>query len=367
MTADTLTGVWNYSLELIREFEKAGITVSLATMGAPMSARQRFQLSDFERLETFESDYKCEWMSNPWEHLDLAGTWLRHIADRVQPDLIHFNHYAHASLPWDAPTLVAGHSCMLSWWREVKGDVAPPEWDQYRDRVREGLHAAQAVVAPSRAMMEALRQNYGDCQRATVIAHGRRVNDFAPGEKKPFIFCAARLWDEAKNVHALAEAAQGVEWPVYLAGEEWHPEGYRFDVKNIRMLGQLSQDEIARWYAAAAIFALPAMYEPFGLSILEAALAGCALVIGDIPSLREVWGDAAAYVPPWDRAGLRDSINSLIADPASRMAQGRRAHARALELTSERMAADYLRLYRQLLAPVTQRPVQAIREIAPCA
>ncbi len=32
---------------------------------------------------------------------------------------------------------------------------------------------------------------------------------------------------------------------------------------------------------------LPARYEPFGLSVLEAALSGCALVLGDIPSLRE--------------------------------------------------------------------------------
>ena len=34
---------------------------------------------------------------------------------------------------------------------------------------------------------------------------------------------------------------------------------------------------------------LPARYEPFGLSILEAALSGCALVLGDLPSLRELW------------------------------------------------------------------------------
>ena len=47
----------------------------------------------------------------------------------------------------------------------------------------------------------------------------------------------------------------------------------------------------------AAIYALPARYEPFGLSILEAALSGCALVIGDIPSLREIWADAALFVP----------------------------------------------------------------------
>ena len=64
------------------------------------------------------------------------------------------------------------------------------------------------------------------------------------------------------------------------------------------MLGRLSAGELADWYARAAIYALPARYEPFGLSALEAALSGCALVLGDIPSLREIWGDAALFVPP---------------------------------------------------------------------
>ena len=55
------------------------------------------------------------------------------------------------------------------------------------------------------------------------------------------------------------------------------------------------------WMARAAIYALPARYEPFGLTALEAGLSGCALVLGDIPSLREVWGETACFVPPDDR------------------------------------------------------------------
>ena len=47
----------------------------------------------------------------------------------------------------------------------------------------------------------------------------------------------------------------------------------------------LSGEDIRPWFARAGIYALPAVYEPFGLSVLEAALSGCALVLGDIPSL----------------------------------------------------------------------------------
>ena len=54
----------------------------------------------------------------------------------------------------------------------------------------------------------------------------------------------------------------------------------------------------------------------FGFSVLEAALSGCALVLGDIPSLREIWGDAALFVPPDDTERSAKTLsNSLIAVP----------------------------------------------------
>ena len=55
----------------------------------------------------------------------------------------------------------------------------------------------------------------------------------------------------------------------------------------------------------AAIYALPARYEPFRLEVLEAAAPGCALVLGDIASLRELWDGAALFVAPDDDRALR--------------------------------------------------------------
>ena len=93
---------------------------------------------------------------------------------------------------------------------------------------------------------------------------------------------------------------------------------------------------------------LPAFYEPFGLSILEAALSGCALVLGDIPSLRENWHDAAVFVSPHDRAGLRAAINELIAGEARRRELAEAARMRARRFSASRMVDRYLKTYRQL-------------------
>ena len=123
MTADTVGGVWTYAVELARGLTANGVHVSLATMGAPLSREQRSEVQ-FNDVQVFESSYKLEWMENPWQDVDAAGEWLLDLDDRLQPDLIHLNNYAHGKLDWRAPVLMVGHSCVYSWWRAVHGDLA---------------------------------------------------------------------------------------------------------------------------------------------------------------------------------------------------------------------------------------------------
>jgi glycosyltransferase involved in cell wall biosynthesis len=114
----------------------------------------------------------------------------------------------------------------------------------------------------------------------------------------------------------------------------------------------------------AAVYALPARYEPFGLSILEAGLSGAALVIGDIESLREIWGDAALYVDPDDAAAMGAALSRLIVDQPLRASMAARAHFRALRYTASAMVSAYSKLYDEVLGRVTRvdRPMGA-----PCA
>jgi glycosyltransferase involved in cell wall biosynthesis len=190
-----------------------------------------------------------------------------------------------------------------------------------------------------------------------VIFNGRDSAIFYPAVKKDFVLSAGRLWDEAKNIAALDCIASEVPWRIYIAGEEQHPNdepqihqesGGRGGFSTIR-LGCLSTEELASWYARAAIYALPARYEPFGLSVLEAALSGCALVLGDIPSLREIWEDAAVFVPPDDKNAIAPAINALITDLPRRHQLADRARTRALEFTPQRMVSGYLEAYQDLM------------------
>jgi len=367
MTADTVGGVWTYALELTRALQPYNVEVLLAIMGPSLNASQRDDARGLPNLSLFKSNYKLEWMPDCWSDVKHAGDWLLHLENRLQPDLVHLNGYTHANLPWKNPTLVAGHSCVFSWWQAVKADQPPAEWQRYKTEVQNGLHAADLVVTPSATMLDALNTHYGLGTNARVIHNGRDPQHFKPRQKRSFILSAGRLWDEAKNVDRVAEIAAELPWPVLVAGEFRHPDQpvrNSFVARQCRWLGSLSEQQIRRWFAAASIYALPALYEPFGYTPLEAALSGCALVLGDIESLREIWRDAAVFVDPNDSQALKHEILELIANRECREEMSQRAHKRALEFTSARMAESYFAAYEELLAT---KAIDKQEEFARCA
>lgn len=106
MSADTLGGVWMYATELARALSQHGVQVILATMGRTLSDEQRRQCAHIPDLIVCESQYRLEWMENPWPDVDQAAHWLLQLERRYRPDLIHLNHFSHAHLDWRAPRLV---------------------------------------------------------------------------------------------------------------------------------------------------------------------------------------------------------------------------------------------------------------------
>lgn len=358
MTADAIGGVWTYALELTRALDNFGVEVVLATLGPCPRPHQVAEASSLGNLVLLSRDLALEWMPNPWREVDAAGNWLLDLERELKPDVVHLNGYAHAVLPFHAPVVSVTHSCVCSWWRAVHGGEAPAGWNEYRRRVAAGLRAAHVVISPTAAILHEVARSYQVEVQGRVIYNGRRITA-AARQKEPLILSVGRLWDQAKNLSYLDRCAGRLEWPVYVAGSLGGANGARAEAVNV--LGVQPQAQVIDWMTRASIYCLPARYEPFGLSILEAAQAGCALVIGDIPSLREVWGDAALYVPPDDEDALTQALQELIAEPTRRWQMARRARRRASRYLPEPMAARYRALYDELVEqPGHPYPIERI-------
>jgi glycogen synthase len=350
MTADTVGGVWTYAIDLARALAEEGIDVALATMGNPPSPHQRGDARSVATLGVFESSFKLPWMEEPWADVRHGREWLLELTSHLQPDIVHLNEPVYASSGFGVPTVAVGHSCVLSWWQSVWDTPAPTEWTRYRREMSRGFRSADAVIAPSRSMLLELQRYYG-IEHGFVISNGRDGTHLAPGAKEEIVFAAGRVWDAAKNLMALDSVAENLPWPVYVAGEQQQPHGHvSVQASHMRMLGCLEAGEVAGWLARASIYAFPARYEPFGLSVLEAALSGCALVLSDVPALREQWNGKAVFVGVDDPATLHLAIEALIHDPDLRHALAMRARRHGLSLTPRRMALAYMRVYSQLLS-----------------
>jgi len=344
LATDTVGDVFAYTVELASALEAGGVEVVVATMGPRLRREQRELLPP----RVHESGYRLEWMEDSWVDVAAAGRWLLILEEEEQPDVVHLCSYAHGALPFRAPKVVAAHTSVLAWWRAVHGSDAPPVWGHYREQMAAGLAGADAVVAPTVAMLEELESDAELHPGVTAVIR----NGLAPPTtasdvgKSALVLGAERRWDPARNLATLDAAAARLAWPVTVAGD-LGPTG---KVRFAESTGALGPTALAELRRSASIFAAPTAYEPSGLGILAAARERCALVLGYIPSLREIWTDAAIFVQPDDERALHEVLETLIADRHLRGELAERAQQRASELSIQRTARAYRDLYRRLVS-----------------
>jgi glycosyltransferase involved in cell wall biosynthesis len=350
LTTDTLGGVWDHTVTLACELNTMGHEVLVAAVGEVRDERLAHLPAG---VQVTSRNYKLEWMAGAAEDVRAAAEWLRGLAEVWSADVVHLNQMAYAAFGFPVPVVAAVHSDVLSWWAHVLGGDAPmDEWGEYAGWVREGLKAADALVTPTQYQATLLVRHY-DVRGARVIYNGV---DFPHEEPEPRAGFAAlsvgRLWDRGKGVDLLDEAAGllGPDFPpIHVLGETVAPHGERYEPRHLRSHGRVERAEVDAWMRRASVYVAPSRYEPFGLAPLEAALHGCALVLSDIGTFRELWHGCAEFVPSDDAAALADVLRRLHDDPArvARLAAGTRKRA-LRRYTSGRMAEEYAALYRQL-------------------
>jgi glycosyltransferase involved in cell wall biosynthesis len=85
--------------------------------------------------------------------------------------------------------------------------------------------------------------------------------------------------------------------------------------ERIRMLGRVADEDVAALYNGARVFALPSLYEGFGMGVLEAMACGCPVVTSNRSSMPEVAGDSAILVDPFDVGAIRDGLSTAMSEP----------------------------------------------------
>jgi len=353
VTADTVGGVWTYTQELVCGMLERGHRVTLVSFGRMPTQAQAIWLHR-PNLTYYPTAFPLEWMQDVEAGVEDSARYLERLIQECNPDVLHLNQYRYGTLDCGIPKVVVAHSDVISWWNSVHDDDPPDfawfAW--YKNLVAEGLTGADAVVTPSRWMLDVIGQHYPEPRSARVIYNGRRASAFSSASTKTdCVLSVGRLWDEAKQIRLLLARSHRV--PVWVAGSTKHPEnGGAASLntgENVCFYGERDERQLCALYSDSASYAATSRYEPFGLAPLEAALSGCALIANDIPVFRELWGDAALYFRRNDPDALAEAINIIFENTGVRESLAGKARQRALErFSSQRMVAEYEQLYREL-------------------
>jgi glycosyltransferase involved in cell wall biosynthesis len=362
MTTDTVGGVWTFSATLARALGAEGYHVLLVTIGPEPTPAQRAEISGYPGLSLIETDLQLEWQDPAGTDVSHARAVLGDIANHFSPGLVHVNGFREATFRWQAPTVVAAHSCVNS-WATACGETdcfAGQEWTVYTNAVRAGIAAADAWVAPTAAFRNQLAQQYDLTAKGHVIWNGVDGIGTPSEPKLPIVLAAGRVWDKAKNLSTIASLAPKSDWPIRVAGPSGIGTGSAVIAStSCEFLGEISHDALVLQMKAASIFVSPARYEPFGLSVLEAASAGCALLLSDIPTFRELWDGAAMFFDPHDTRALAERLRSLCNDDVQRARLQRAAIEQAKRYPLRNTVGAYRSLYDSLLATAPGRPLMA--------
>jgi glycosyltransferase involved in cell wall biosynthesis len=253
----------------------------------------------------------------------------------------------------------------------------PDEWDPdpraqraLRRLVGHSLLHADGVFAISRAAAEDFVRTFGlERERVSVTPLGVRPPALAPvpehalrerlGLEDARVLLSVAQLRPYKNLGRLISALPALDSEIVLVlvgASTPHEAELRALAAELgvtdrmRILGWVSEAELAGLYALSAAFVLPSLIEGFGLPVLEAMAHGVPVACSDIPALTEVAGDAALLFDPGDQTALDRELRRLLADPGLREDLAMLGHERVAQFRWARTGEASLRGYREAMA-----------------
>lgn len=118
---------------------------------------------------------------------------------------------------------------------------------------------------------------------------------------------------------------------------------------NVRLLGGVPDSALVGLYQGARAFAMPSLYEGFGLPALEALACGVPVLASNAGSLPEVVGDAGILLDPHDVDGWAKALESVLLDEVGERKLREAGPKQAANFSWERAARETWQLYRKVI------------------
>jgi len=270
------------------------------------------------------------------------GTWweqthLRRAVRSNPPDVFFAGAYT-APLALGVPLAVTVHDVSFA---------AHPEWFRPREGARRRLLTRQAARAADVVFTdsvfsrdEIIHRLSVTRERVRVIPPGVTLRTAGTARREPMVLFVGSIFNRRRlpsliSAFAAATAGRADARLVIAGADRSYPAldltGLAAEAgvaAKVELRNYVSEADLDALYARASVFVFLSEYEGFGLTPLEALSAGVPIVVLDTPVAREIYADAAWYVPrEGEVRSAAAAIVTLLDDPASRQRLLERAPA----------------------------------------
>jgi glycosyltransferase involved in cell wall biosynthesis len=243
----------------------------------------------------------------------------------------------------------------------LTGEYSTPEFRaRFAGQARDAAARADVVIAVSEFTRGQVISLLGvEPARVRVVHHGIRALPWFDKTPRQKVILNVGAIQKRKNIARLVEAFEAVDpaWRLVLIGSDGYGAAEihaRIAAspgrERIAVLGYVTPQELAAWYARAMVFAFPSLDEGFGMPVLEAMTAGTPVLTSTRSALPEVAGKAAMLADPEDTGALVQALQSLTRDEELRARLSRLGVERARLFTWQKAVDQTWDVYLDLLA-----------------
>lgn len=218
------------------------------------------------------------------------------------------------------------------------------------------LNKASYVTSPSAYLKGEIIENFG-VRKISIIPNGISINTCLPKEKGNKILTVSRLF-KGKGIQYVIEAMKEIEGFEYvICGDGPYRSELEKQIERlhlghkVKMRGFLKGEALKKEYESSKIFVFPSIAESFGMVLIEAMLAGCAVITSATTGCAEVVGDTALLVQPKDAEAIKKQLLTLIEDNKLCNKLGKRGRERVeREYSWPSVSHKYINLYNEVLS-----------------
>jgi glycosyltransferase involved in cell wall biosynthesis len=314
----------------------------------------------------------CTFCPSPLPERSHARLWHRlrlPIPVEVWTGPLDLYHAADFALP---PTLARTRTVLTIYdlaFEHYPAATMPGMLNHLRRVVPRSAHRADRVIAISEATRQDVISRYGlPPQKVITIPLGVSPR-FHPASASVDICARYGLpagprvlsvgtMQPRKNHLRLVQAFARIKTDAVLViagGRGWAYEAVQAEVSRLKLDGRViftgfvDDPDLPGLYNAAQVFVYPALYEGFGLPVLEAMACGVPVITSNVSSLPEVAGDAALLVDPLDVDGMASALQQLLEDASLRAKLREKGITRARQFGWPQSAEQTWRVYQALL------------------